>query len=82
MIQREAIARLGTHVVFVERHAPGTATAGPRGSEGAGSGGRVTTERPTFRITSVAEWRGNRPWAAPHDDSRDRTRWRHAAGRR
>ena len=82
MIRREAIARLGTHVVFVERPVPGTATAGPHGSRGAGSGGRVATERPTFRITSVAEWRGNRPWAAPHDDGRDRTRWRHAAGRR
>jgi competence protein ComEC len=81
VIPRETIARLGTHVVFVERHAAGTAAAGPHGSGVAGSDGRATTERPTFRIRSVAEWRGSRPWAAPHD-GRDQTQWLHAAGRR
>jgi competence protein ComEC len=73
MISREAIARLGTHVVFVERPAAGTAAAGPQGSGGADSGDRGRTDRPTFRVTSVAEWRGSRPWAAPHD-ARDETR--------
>ncbi|MGE3160149.1 MAG: ComEC/Rec2 family competence protein [Xanthobacteraceae bacterium] len=36
---------------------------------------RAASLRPTFTIETVAEWRGHRPWAAPHDTSHRRSHW-------
>ena len=80
IIPHEAIARFGTHVVFVEQARRSTSSEARAGAPAAvREAERAPAERPGLRITSVAEWRGNRPWTTPRD-TRPRT-LRRRAGR-
>jgi competence protein ComEC len=77
VIARETIARLGTHIVFVERRAAGDSAVGLKVHAVAHGSGREKAKRSTFRLMSVAEWRGHRPWAATHERPAAAP-WRHA----
>lgn len=73
-LTRETIARLGTHVVFVDRSRP-LVTSGVSGGVAAA---RSADQRPVrkLRIESVADWRGRRPWVQSLDKRRGGYRWR------
>lgn len=76
VIPREALARDGTHVVFVTPVQRSTDSGGVDGSAAGRTVGLGSAAASTLTIESVAERRGNRPWVVVHEkfDNREHRR--------